>query len=268
MKISSPFVIKPHQKVRLSRERTSAPSHFPDKTQSDAVLAKHRAQLEALQEVFYASQQKALLIVLQGIDTAGKDGAIRHIFSGINPQGCDVASFKTPTPVELAHDFLWRVHAQVPQRGMIGIFNRSHYEDVLLPHVHKLIDRKTVHARLDDINEFESSLADSNIVILKFFLHISKDEQARRLQARLDDKNKQWKISDADFKERAYWKQYREAYETILSKTSQAHAPWFVIPSDNKTYRNVAISEILVEVLQGLKLKYPKPHFDPKVAKL
>jgi len=261
MKIRSPYLVKPHDTVRLSHARTQPPASFDNKGAAKAVLEKHRATLDA-------SQKKALLIVLQGMDTAGKDGTIRHIFSGVNPQGCNVASFKVPTPPEAEHDFLWRVHAQVPQRGMIGIFNRSHYEDVLAPRVHKVITEEKARQRLGHINEFEEMLADSGVVILKFFLHISNAEQGRRLQARLDDKDKQWKISDADFRERLFWKQYTKAYEEILDRTSHKHAPWFVIPSDDKNYRNVAISEILVDAMSGLKLAYPKPHFDPKVAKL
>jgi PPK2 family polyphosphate:nucleotide phosphotransferase len=268
MKIKSPYLIKPHRKVRLGGLRTQAPAGFGDKRELQAVLDRHREQLCKLQELFYASQQKALLIVLQGMDTAGKDGAISHIFTGMNPQGCDVVAFKVPTPLESAHDFLWRVHQKVPPRGMIGIFNRSHYEDVLSPRVHKSITGQTVQQRLDDINGFESMLADSGVVILKFFLHISHEEQTRRLKARLDDKNKHWKISDADFRERRFWKQYQKAYDEIISITSRKHAPWFVIPADDKNYRNVVISEILVEAMQGLKLSYPKPHFDPKLVKL
>jgi len=268
MKIRSPYLVKPHAKVRLSHAPTQPPKSFDGKAEAEAVLAGHRASLDKLQEVLYASRKKALLIVLQGIDTAGKDGTIRHIFSGVNPQGCNVAAFKVPTPLEAAHDFLWRVHAQVPQRGMIGIFNRSHYEDVLAPRVHKIITEDTVRERLDDINEFEAMLADNDVVIVKFFLHISKDEQAKRLQARLDDKDKQWKVEDGDFRERKFWKQYTAAYEEILQKTSHKHAPWIVVPADNKTYRNVVISGVLVELMSGLKLAYPKPHFDPKVARL
>ena len=268
MKIHSSYLIKPHRKVRLNALRTAAPAGFEGKPKIEAVLAAQREKLGKLQEVFYASQQKALLIVLQGMDTAGKDGTIRHIFTGVNPQGCDVAAFKVPTPLEAAHDFLWRVHDKVPPRGMIGVFNRSHYEDVLSPRVHKLISDKTAQQRLDDINEFESVLAGNDVVILKFFLHISHAEQTRRLKSRLDNKDKHWKISDADFRERKFWPQYEKAYDAILSATSRKHAPWFVIPADDKNYRNVAISEILVAVMQGLKLKYPKPHFDPKIVKL
>src|SRR5271168_4216235 len=176
MKIKSPYLIKPHTTVRLAKISSTDTGDCKSEEATKPSLAKHRAQLANLQDVFYASQSKALLIVLQGMDTAGKDGTISHIFSGVNPQGCDVAAFKVPTPLEARHDFLWRVHAQVPPRGMIGIFNRSHYEDVLSPRVHKLISRDIARRRLDDINEFESTLNDNGVVILKFFLHISHEE--------------------------------------------------------------------------------------------
>jgi PPK2 family polyphosphate:nucleotide phosphotransferase len=202
------------------------------------------------------------------MDTAGKDGTISHIFSGINPQGCDVAAFKVPTPLEARHDFLWRVHAQVPPRGMIGIFNRSHYEDVLSPRVHKLISNDIVQRRLEDINEFESFLADNHVLILKFYLHISHAEQTSRLKARLADKDKQWKLSDADIHERTFWPRYMDAYNDILSSTSRKHAPWFVIPSDHKWYRNIAISAIIVDLMLSLDLKYPKPTVDASAIKL
>jgi PPK2 family polyphosphate:nucleotide phosphotransferase len=257
MKIKSPYLVKPHTEVRLAKKSTSDTGDFKSEEAAAAVLAKHRTQLADLQEVFYASQTKALLIVLQGMDTAGKDGTIRHIFSGINPQGCDVAAFKVPTPLEARHDFLWRAHAQVPPRGMIGIFNRSHYEDVLSPRVHNFISADTARRRLKNINDFESMLVD--VVILKFYLHISRDEQTRRLQSRIDAPKKHWKLSDADIHERKFWPQYMDAYNRILSTTSHKHAPWFVIPSDNKWYRNVAISSILVDLMQSLKLKYPRP---------
>jgi PPK2 family polyphosphate:nucleotide phosphotransferase len=268
MKIKSPFLIKPRTKVRLSDYETDAHPAFADEAATEKVLAKYREQLADLQEVFYAGQTKALLIVLQGMDTAGKDGAIRHIFSGINPQGCNVASFKVPTPLEARHDFLWRCHAEVPPRGMIGIFNRSHYEDVLAPRVHGQMSAKIARRRLDDINEWERTLTDNDVVILKFYLHISHEEQTKRLQARIDTPDKHWKLSLADFEERKFWKQYSEAYEDVLRHTSVKHAPWFVIPADHKWFRNVAISEILVEAMKGMKLKYPKPTFDPKGMKL
>jgi PPK2 family polyphosphate:nucleotide phosphotransferase len=263
MKIKSPYLVKPHSHVRLAKWSTSDTDGYQSEEAAAAVLTKHRSQLAELQEVFYASEKKALLVVLQGMDTAGKDGTIRHIFSGINPQGCDVTAFKVPTPLEARHDFLWRVHAAVPPRGMIGIFNRSHYEDVLSPRVHKLITAKVMDRRLDDINSFESMLVDNDVVILKFFLHISRDEQTRRLQARIDKAKKNWKLSDADLHERKFWPQYTDAYTRILSTTSHRHAPWFVIPSDNKWYRNVAISAILVDAMKSLKLTYPEATVDP-----
>jgi len=268
MKLKSPYLIKPHAAVKLSRLSTEETGGFETDTAAAAVLTKHREQLANLQEVFYASQKKALLIVLQGMDTAGKDGTIRHIFSGINPQGCDVAPFKVPTPIEARHDFLWRVHAQVPPRGMIQIFNRSHYEDVLAPRVHKLISPKTVRRRLEDINEFEAMLFDNDVIILKFFLHISQKEQTARLQSRIDDPDKHWKLAEGDFKEREFWPQYEEAYNDLIPATSKKHAPWFIIPSDRKRYRNVAISQILVDAMKSLKLEYPPPTMDPTKIKL
>jgi len=264
MKLTSPYRIEPHTKVRLSKLSTSDHDGFRDKAAADIVAAKHRDQLNDLQEVFFASQSKALLIVLQGMDTAGKDGTIRHIFSGINPQGCDVSSFKVPTPLEARHEFLWRCQKQTPPRGMIGIFNRSHYEDVLAPRVHDQIDAKTVHQRFKDINDWEQTLVNNDVVILKFYLHLSHDEQTERLQSRIDTPDKRWKLSPADFEERRFWSKYIAAYEDILHHTSHKHAPWFVIPSDHKWYRNVAISKILVEAMRGLNLKYPPATFNPE----
>jgi PPK2 family polyphosphate:nucleotide phosphotransferase len=264
MKSTSPYLIPPHTKVKLSKLSTSDHDGFRDKAAADALVEKHTEQLNKLQEVFYASQAKAMLIVLQGMDTAGKDGTIRHIFSGINPQGCDVTSFKVPTPLEARHDFLWRCQAATPARGMIGIFNRSHYEDVLAPRVHGLIDAKTVKRRLDDINAWEQTLANEDVLVLKFYLHISRDEQTERLQSRIDTPDKYWKLSPADFEERRFWPKYIDAYQDILRHTSHKHAPWFVIPSDHKWYRNVAISSVLVEAMRNLKLKYPPPTFNPE----
>jgi PPK2 family polyphosphate:nucleotide phosphotransferase len=268
MKFKSPYLVKPHGKVKLARLATGSTGDYKSEEQAAAVLVKHRGQFDSLQNVLYASQQKSVLIVLQGMDTAGKDGTIRHIFSGVNPQGCDVTSFKVPTPLEARHDFLWRAHNAVPPRGMIGIFNRSHYEDVLSPRVHKIVTAKRMDQRLDDINQFESMLADNDVVILKFFLHISNEEQKKRLQERIDTPDKHWKLSDADFHERTFWPEYKDAYERILSTTSHKHAPWFVIPADHKWFRNVAISAILVETLQSLKLKYPAPTVKPSDCKL
>lgn len=267
MKLKSPWLIKPHTKVRLADYTTSAQNDLSAEAAA-AVLTSHRERLARLQEVLYASQAHSVLIVLQGMDTAGKDGTISHIFSGINPQGCDVSSFKVPTPLEASHDFLWRCHAKTPAWGMIGVFNRSHYEAALLPRVHKIITPKVARRRMDEINDFESLLADNHTIILKFFLHISEDEQKRRLQARLDDADKHWKFSTGDISERAFWAQYQAAYEDILSHTSKKNAPWFVIPSDHKHFRNLAISGIITDALESLKLKYPKPTIDVSTIKL
>jgi PPK2 family polyphosphate:nucleotide phosphotransferase len=268
MKLKSPYLVKPHAAVRLSQWPTAGTGDFKTEESAAPVLMKHRRQLDELQEVLYAGQQKALLIVLQGMDTAGKDGTIRHIFSGVNPQGCDVTAFKVPTPMEARHDFLWRAHVAVPPRGKIGIFNRSHYEDVLSPRVHKVISDKMAKRHLDDINGFEAMLADNDVVILKFFLHISRQEQTSRLKARLDTPEKHWKLNESDFHERRFWPRYEDAYNGILSATSRKHAPWFIIPSDQKWYRNLAISQIIVDALRGLNLKYPAPEFDASKYKL
>jgi PPK2 family polyphosphate:nucleotide phosphotransferase len=268
VKLKSPYRIEPGTKVRLTHLKTDEDGGFPSKEQAAPVLVKHRDRLEEMQELFWASKQKALLIVLQGMDTAGKDGTISHIFSGVNPQGCNVTAFKVPTPQELEHDFLWRVHAAVPARGMIQIFNRSHYEDVLAPRVHKAISEKVAQRRIDDINRFERTLVDNDVVILKFFLNISKQEQTRRLEARIDTPDKHWKLSPADFKEREYWNEYIQAYNDALTETSTKYAPWFAIPSDVKWYRNIAISEIIVKAMKGLKLEYPAPVMDVSKIKL
>ena len=268
MKLKSPYIVKPHTKVRLAQLPTDAKGEYGDKAAMDSAMATHCRTLDELQELFYAAQSKALLIVLEGMDTAGKDGTIRHIFSGVNPQGCDVASFKVPTELEQRHDFLWRCHAQVPARGMIGIFNRSHYEDVLSPVVHGHISAKEAARHMEEINDFERMLSDNDVVILKFFLHVSRAEQTRRLQERIDDKKKHWKMSPSDFEERPFWPDYMRAYEDILRNTSKKYAPWFVIPSDHKPYRNLAISGIIVDAMERLKLHYPKSTFDPSGIKL
>ena len=268
MKLKSPYLVKPHTKVRLAHFPTDETGEFSDKQEMDAATAANEKKLDELQELLYADQSKSLLIVLQGMDTAGKDGTIRHIFSGVNPQGCQVASFKVPTQLEHGHDFLWRCHAQVPPKGMIGIFNRSHYEDMLSPLVHGHMSAKEAARHMDEINDWERMLSDNDVVILKFFLHISREEQTRRLQERIDEKKKHWKLSPADFEERPFWPHYMRAYESILSNTSKKYAPWFVIPSDHKSYRNVAISNVIVDAVQRLKLAYPKPTFDPSGIKL
>jgi len=220
-------------------------------------------RLEALQEALYAEGKRRILVVLQGMDTSGKDGVIRHVFEGVNPQGVRVASFKAPSAEELAHDYLWRIHQQAPARGEIVIFNRSHYEDVLIVRVHNLVPREIWSRRFDQINDFERMLTEEGTLILKFFLHISRDEQRRRLQARLDDATKHWKFNPADLNERQRWPDYMQAYEEALTRTSTEWAPWRIIPSDRKWYRNLAIASVLVEAIESLKPRYPKAAFDP-----
>lgn len=220
--------------------------------------ARYSERISDLQRVLYADGRFALLIVLQGRDASGKDGTIRKVFSIVNPQGCFVARFSAPSEYELQHDFLWRVHQQVPARGMIGIFNRSHYEDVLVPRVHGTVDKKVLSARYDQINDFESMLAASGVTILKFFLHISRDEQKGRLRERLSNHEKNWKFKASDLDDRELWDQFGDAYRKLLSKTSTDVAPWFIVPADDKDVRNLLIAHTIADRLQKLNLRYPK----------
>jgi PPK2 family polyphosphate:nucleotide phosphotransferase len=225
-------------------------------------------RLEELQELLHAEHKHKVLIVLQAMDTGGKDGTIRHVFEGVNPQGVRVASFKKPTPEELGHDFLWRVHKQVPGRGEIVIYNRSHYEDVLVVRVHDLAPKGVWSKRYDHINDFERMLVDEGTTILKFFLHIDLDEQKERLQARLDEPNKRWKFNPADLEERKLWPKYVKAYEDAISKTSTDWAPWYVVPANRKWYRNLVVGTVIIEALEDLNMRYPKPEFDPAEIKI
>ncbi len=225
-------------------------------------FAKLRGNLRELQELMYAEDKHALLLVFQAIDTGGKDGTIRAVMAGVDPQGCTVTSFKAPTTEELAHDFLWRINRALPRRRMIGIFNRSHYEDVLVVRVHNLVPPEVWEPRYEQINQFERRLTESGTTILKFLLHISKDEQKARLQERLDHPEKWWKFSKADLKERERWDDYVEAYEAMLTRTSTPWAPWYVIPANRKWYRNMAVARVLVDTLRGFDMAYPKPEED------
>jgi len=253
----------PHgEKIKLSDYDPDDTGKFKSKSQANAELKKHQQQLFDLQQLLYADGSHALLVILQGLDAAGKDGTIRHIFTGVNPQGCQVTSFKEPSAEELRHDYLWRVHHAAPLRGMIGIFNRSHYEEVLVVRVHQNLSRDQVAQRFDAINDFEKLLAENGTIIRKFFLHISRDEQKKRLQERLDHPKKYWKVSPSDLKERTFWDQYQQAYEDLLRHTSNKHAPWYIIPANKKWYRNVVISEVLVKTLEDLGMHYPKSKFD------
>jgi PPK2 family polyphosphate:nucleotide phosphotransferase len=213
-----------------------------------------------LQYLMYAENKHSLLIVLQGLDAAGKDGVVRHVLTGMNPSGCVAVNFKEPTAKELAHDFLWRVHPHVPAKGSVAIFNRSHYEDVLVVRVHGLVPEKVWSKRYDQINDFEQLIVtENNTTILKFFLYISKQEQLDRFKKRLDDPTRQWKISDSDYKEREYWGDYIKAFEDVLTKTSTDHAPWFIIPSNHKWFRDLAISQIIVRQMEAMRMQFPKP---------
>jgi len=228
------------------------------KPDAEAAAEKHIKRLERLHELLYAEGKHALLIVLQGMDAAGKDGTIKHVMSGVNPQGCSVTSFKEPTKLDLAHDFLWRIHEAVPASGAIGIFNRSHYEDVLIARVHKLVPKSVWRARYGQINDFEEMLSQNGVRILKFFLHISRDEQEKRFEERLNDPDKNWKASAADFAERRHWAEYQKAYEDAIAKCSNKFAPWYVIPANHKWFRNFAVSEIVIQTLEDLRMKFPE----------
>ena len=259
----SEFLVKPNAKVKFKQLDPSAHDGVDSNKAAQAETQKYLEQLFKLQYLLYSEGKHSLLIVLQGLDTAGKDGVIRHVISAFNPQGCNVTSFKAPTSEELAHDFLWRVHPHAPRKGSIAVFNRSHYEDVLVARVHKLVPEKVWSERYKQINDFERLLAlESNTTILKFFLHISKDEQLSRFKKRLDDPDKHWKISEADYSERQYWDSYMEAFDDLLEKTSTEHAPWFVIPSDHKWFRDLAIAQIITNSLASLKMAQPAPTVD------
>lgn len=226
---------------------------------SEPKLEALQQQMDNLQFQLYAENKRSLLICLQGLDASGKDGVVRHVIASMNPQGCRVVGFKQPTPEELAHDFLWRIERKAPKRGEIVVFNRSQYEDVLIARVHDLVPKETWQKRYEQINDFERRLFASDTRILKFFLHISKEEQLERFKKRLDDPARQWKISESDYSERKYWAEYTAAYEAVLSRCSTDHAPWFVIPSDHKWFRNLAIAQIIVATMRNLGIELQKP---------
>jgi PPK2 family polyphosphate:nucleotide phosphotransferase len=262
MEFSKRFKIEPGAKVRLDRIDSGFTDRHKDAEGAAKAIESDRLKLLELQALLNAERDRSLLLCLQGMDTSGKDGTIDHIFSAMNPQGCRVVNFRQPSVEELSHDFLWRVHKAVPTAGEVVVFNRSHYEDVLVVRVHHLVSKAVWSLRYDHINAFEQELADHGTHILKFFVHISKDEQLRRFKDRLDDPSKQWKISESDYAEREYWDRYMRAYEDALSQCSTEHAPWFIIPSDHKWFRNLAIARIVVEHLEGMKMRYPKPTVD------
>lgn len=257
------YKVKPDSKVDLSKWNPNDTGEFKGGKEAGlAEVGKLTTRLGELQELLYAEGKHKVLVVLQAMDTGGKDGTIRRVFSGVNPQGVHVASFKVPTPEELAHDFLWRIHKVVPGKGEMTIFNRSHYEDVLVVRVHDLVPPEVWQQRYDQINEFERLLAETGTTILKFYLHIDLDEQKERLQARLDDPAKHWKFRLGDLRERKRWPDYMTAYEDALSNTSTPYAPWYIVPANRKWYRDLVISSILVETLESLDMKFPPPEED------
>ena len=258
MDFSRKLMVPPDKKIELAKFDPADTLDYENDHKTEAKLEKTIKRLDELQNLLYAERKRALLVVLQGMDAAGKDGTIRHVMSGVNPQGCSVTSFKVPNSEELAHDFLWRIHKAVPEKGMIGIFNRSQYEDVLVVRVHNLVPKEVWKARYDEINRFERNLGENDVKILKFFLHISREEQQKRFRERLNDPHKKWKFSKADAAERKRWDDYITAYEAVLSRCSTEYAPWFIIPSDHKWFRNLAISRIIVETLEEFDMHYPK----------
>ena len=257
----SKFVVRPGKPFSLGSIRASfrgGETHGAAKKR----IEKNREKLAALQSLLWAEKKHSLLIVLQAMDTGGKDGTINHVLSVLNPQGTDVTGFRVPTQEEAAHDFLWRVHPHAPAKGNIAIFNRSHYEDVLAPRVHGTLSKAACEERFQDIRDFEQLLADGGTHIVKFFLHISRDEQLKRFAARLDDPQRNWKISESDYSERPYWDEYMAAYEDAIRATTSDAAPWFVVPSNHKWFRNLVVSEIVVEAMEGLHMSYPEPRVD------
>ena len=262
MDYSERFRVTPGNKINLDDIDADFKPADLDSKEAEHQLEALTEKIRDLQHLMYAENRRSLLVVLQGRDAAGKDGTIRRVFGPMNPQGCRVTSFKVPSSTEAAHDFLWRCHFAAPKRGMVGIFNRSHYEDVLVVRVHDLVPKNIWSKRYDHINDFERLLVDSGTVILKFYLHIDREEQLERFKKRIDNPKKNWKISDADYSERPYWDEYTRAFEEAISKCSTDDAPWFVIPANRKWFRNLAISEIVVDTMESLKMRFPEPSVD------
>lgn len=267
-RLADPYCISEGEKFRLKKYDPDDTGDLKNKDQSQRIIDDRAGLLNNLQEKLYAEDRWALLVILQAMDAAGKDGVVKHVMSGINPQGCDVHSFKAPSTEELDHDYLWRAHNRIPKRGKIGIFNRSYYEEVLVVRVHAnilrgqklpdpLITKHIWDHRYEDINAFEKYLTRNGIVVRKFFLHVSKKEQKKRFLERLEDSKKNWKFSMADVKERGYWKDYQEAYEEMIQNTATKHAPWYVVPADNKWYSQLIVASAIITALEELDLSFP-----------
>ena len=266
--LATRFRLGAGKRAHLARRDPADASAFPDRKAAEEQSRKDGEVINELQDRLFAEGRRALLVVLQGIDTAGKDGTIRHVFNATGPIGVIVTPFRRPSEEELAHDFLWRAHIACPRRGTIGIFNRSHYEDVLVGRVRKLAPAEEIEARYGQINDFERLLTENGTTVLKFMLHISKKEQAGRLQDRLDEPNSRWKFNPADLEDRKLWDKYQAAYEIMLQRCSTAHAPWYVIPADRKWARNAAVAAIVRETLEAMDPQYPKPDWNPKDFKI
>jgi PPK2 family polyphosphate:nucleotide phosphotransferase len=256
------FVVEPGAKVRLAKIDPSYDGKHESHATAMPRIQKYVERMAKLQYLLYADGNQSLLVVLQALDAAGKDGVVQHLFTGMNPQGTSVFGFKQPSRSELAHDFLWRAHLPAPSRGQVVIYNRSHYEDVLVVRVHKLVPHSVWSKRYDLINDFERMLAQNGTRILKFYLHISPEEQLERFKQRLDDPSRHWKISESDYSERELWPKYIEAYEDALARTSTKRAPWYVIPANHKWFRNLAISQIVADTMDEMGLKLPPTHVD------
>ena len=255
--MKQPLCVAPGRKIRLRDFDADYTGGIKNKKQAEAELNENIVVLSDLGYRLYAENRRSLLLVLQGMDSAGKDGTIRHVMRGFNPQSCQVTSFKQPGVDELAHDFLWRISRAAPRKGFVGIFNRSHYEDVLVVRVHNLVPKDEWEGRYERINLFEQMLSDGGVTIVKVFLHISKEQQRKRLQSRLDDPNKRWKFSRADLQERRHWDDYQHAYEVALTQCNTKHAPWYVVPANRKWYRNLVVSRILRKTLTKMDPHYP-----------
>jgi PPK2 family polyphosphate:nucleotide phosphotransferase len=256
------MIVNPGQKLSLKDVDPAFKGRHETKEEAAPELERYRQKLIHLQALLYAEKKHSVLIVLQAMDAGGKDGTIKHVFGALNPQGASVASFKQPTPIERDHDFLWRVHPHTPPKGWLAIFNRSHYEDVLVTRVHKLVDKPTCTARYDLIRAFELGLKESGTTVLKFFLHISKEEQLARFGKRLEDPARNWKISESDYSERPLWDDYMEAFEDALSATSTRETPWYVVPANRKWFRNLAVSHIVADAMEELGMSFPEPTVD------
>src|SRR5579863_7892752 len=258
------FLVEPGKPFKIAEADPSFIDPKLDKDKAERIIEANRERIADCHMRLYAERRQSLLIVLQGLDTAGKDSVVTHIFRLVNPLGCRVTNFKQPSVEEQAHDFLWRAHRVTPERGAIAIFNRSHYEGVLVERVHRLVDRAEIMRRYRQINNFERLLSETGTTIIKLFLNVSEREQLKRFKERLDDRAKQWKISEADYNERRYWPGYMKAYEDALNACSVRHAPWYVIPSDHRWFRDLAGSQILADTLQAMKIAAPKPSVDLK----